>query len=70
MAETIKIEIYRQKNAEDFTAALADPDSRLETGSGAAATAAVAAAQEGEERSRGDRRTGGRWWWRWRSSVP
>ena len=44
MAETIKIEIYRQKNAEDFTAALADPDSRLETGSGAAATAAVAAA--------------------------
>ena len=44
MAETIKIEIYRQKNAEEFTAALADPDSRLETGSGAAATAAVASA--------------------------
>ena len=44
MAETIKIEIYRQKNAEDFTAVLADPDSRLETGSGAAATAAVASA--------------------------
>ena len=44
MAETIKIEIYRQKNAEEFTAALADPDSRLETGSGAAAAAAVASA--------------------------
>ena len=44
MAETIKIEIFRNKNADEFTAALADPDSRLETGSGAAATAAVAAA--------------------------
>lgn len=44
MAESIKIEIYRDKNTGDFTAALADPDSRLETGSGAAATAAVAAA--------------------------
>ncbi|MCR5577435.1 MAG: hypothetical protein K6F56_10540, partial [Oscillospiraceae bacterium] len=44
MAEAIKIEIYRDKNAGDFTAALADADSRLETGSGAAATAAVAAA--------------------------
>ena len=44
MAESIKIEIYRDKNAGDFTAALADPDSRLETGSGAAAAAALAAA--------------------------
>ena len=44
MAESIKIEIYRDKNAGDFTAALAEADSRLETGSGAAATAAVAAA--------------------------
>ena len=44
MAESIKIEIYREKNAGEFTAALADPDSRLETGSGTAMTAAVAAA--------------------------
>ncbi len=44
MAETIQIDIFRNKKAEEFTAALADPDSRLETGSGAAATAAVAAA--------------------------
>ncbi len=44
MAEGIKIEIYRQKNADEFTSALADPDGSLETGSGTAATAAVAAA--------------------------
>ena len=44
MAESIKIEIFRKKDAEDFTKALADPDSRAQTGSGAAMTAAVASA--------------------------
>ena len=44
MAEGIKIEIFRMKNAEDFTKSLADPASRMETGSGSAMTAAVAAA--------------------------
>ena len=44
MAESIKIEIFRKKDAEDFTKALADPDSRAQTGSGAAMTAAVSAA--------------------------
>ena len=44
MAEGLKIEIFRMKNAEDFTLALADPDSRAETGSGAAMAAAVSAA--------------------------
>ena len=42
MAESIKIEIFRKKDAEDFTLALADPESRAETGSGTAMTAAVA----------------------------
>ena len=37
MAESIKIEIFRKKDAEDFTKALADPDSRAQTGSGAVA---------------------------------
>ncbi len=44
MAESIKIEIFRKKDAEDFTKALADPESRAHTGSGAAMTAAVSAA--------------------------
>ncbi len=44
MAESIKIEIFRKKDAEEFTSALADPDSRAQTGSGAAMTAAVASA--------------------------
>ena len=44
MAESIKIEIFRKKDAEDFTKALADPESRAQTGSGAAMTAAVSAA--------------------------
>ena len=44
MAEKIAIEIYRKKDAEDFTAALADPESRMKLGSGAAMTAAVASA--------------------------
>ena len=44
MAESIKIEIYRKKDAEDFTKSLADPESRAQTGSGAAMTGAVSAA--------------------------
>ena len=44
MAESIKIEIFRKKDAEDFTRALSDPESRTAVGSGAAMTAAVAAA--------------------------
>lgn len=44
MAESIKIEIYRKKDAEDFTKALADPECRAETGSGAAMTAAASSA--------------------------
>ena len=44
MAESIKIEVFRKKDAEDFTKALADPDSRAQTGSSAAMTAAVASA--------------------------
>ena len=44
MAEGLKIEIFRMKNAEEFTASLADPQCRMETGSGAAMTAAVSAA--------------------------
>ena len=44
MAEGLKIEVFRTKNAEEFTSALADPSSRAETGSGAAMTAAVSAA--------------------------
>ena len=42
MADKLIIEIFREKNAEEFTKALAAPDSRLETGSAAAMTAAVA----------------------------
>ena len=44
MAESIKIEIFRKKEAEEFTLALADPESRAQTGSGTAMTAAVASA--------------------------
>ncbi|MCR5844213.1 MAG: cyclodeaminase/cyclohydrolase family protein [Oscillospiraceae bacterium] len=44
MAEPIKIEVFRQKNAGDFTTALSDADSRLDSGSGAAAAAALSAA--------------------------
>ena len=44
MAESIKIEIYRKKDAEDFTKSLTDPESRAQTGSGTAMTAAVSAA--------------------------
>ena len=44
MAEKLTIEIFRKKDAEDFTLALADPESRTAIGSGAAMTAAIAAA--------------------------
>ena len=44
MAEKPTIEIFRRKDAEDFTKALADADSRADVGSGTAMTAAVAAA--------------------------
>lgn len=42
MADKIVIEIFKDKNADEFTKSLAAPDSRLETGSAAAMTAAVA----------------------------
>ena len=44
MAEGIKIEIFRLKNADELTKSLADPESRLDSGSGAAMTAALSAA--------------------------
>ena len=44
MADGIKIEVFRMKNAEELTKALADPESRMDTGSGAAMTAALSAA--------------------------
>lgn len=44
MAEKILIEVYKTKNNDELTQILSDPDSRLETGSGAAITASVAAA--------------------------
>ena len=43
MAEAIRIEIFKQKNADELTKALSDPDSRMETGGAAAVTAALAA---------------------------
>ena len=36
MAEKLMIEIFRRMDAEDFTKALADPESRTAVGSGAA----------------------------------
>ena len=42
MAEGIKIEIFKLKNADELTRSLADPKSRMDTGSGAAMTAALA----------------------------
>lgn len=44
MADKIVIDIFKTKNAEDFTKALSDPDGKLEVGSAAAYTAACAAA--------------------------
>ena len=43
MAEPIKIEIFKLKNADELTKSLADPESRADTGSAAAMTAALAA---------------------------
>lgn len=44
MAEKIVIEIYKTKTADELTKLIADPDSRLDTGSAAAMDAATAAA--------------------------
>ena len=44
MAEKITIEVFKKKPMEELSQALADPDGKLETGSGAAAVASVAAA--------------------------
>ena len=44
MAEKIVIEVFKEKKAEDFTAALASPDCRAGAGSAAAYTAAMACA--------------------------
>lgn len=44
MADKLIIEVYKNKNAEDFTKALSTADSRLSIGSAAAYTAACAAA--------------------------
>ena len=44
MAEKIMIEIFKKKTMEELSRAVADPDSKLETGSGAAAVASVAGA--------------------------
>ena len=44
MAETaFKIDIFRKKTVEEFSSLLADPESRLDSGSAAASVAAVAA---------------------------
>ena len=43
MAGSIKIEIFKKKEAEEFTACLADPESRLDAGGGAAMCAALSA---------------------------
>ena len=44
MAEKILVEVFKKRTAEELSQALADPDSRLETGSGSAITASIAAA--------------------------
>ena len=44
MAEKILVEVFKKKTVEELSQALADPDSRLETGSGSAITASIAAA--------------------------
>ena len=44
MAEKIMIEVFKKKTMEELSQALADPDGKLETGSGAAAVASLAAA--------------------------
>ena len=42
MAEGIKIEVFKLKNADELTKALADPESRMDSGGAAALTAALA----------------------------
>ena len=44
MADKIVIEVYKTKSPDELTKLLADPESRLETGSGLALSASVAAA--------------------------
>jgi formiminotetrahydrofolate cyclodeaminase len=44
MAEGIKIEIFKLKNADELTKALADPEARIDTGSASAMNAALAMA--------------------------
>ena len=44
MAEGIKIEIFKLKNADELTKALTDPEARIDTGSAAAMNAALAMA--------------------------
>ncbi len=44
MAEKFIIEVYREKKADEITRLIADPDSKLETGSAAAASMAFAMA--------------------------
>lgn len=44
MADKIVIEVYKTKTPNELTKLIADPDSRLDTGSGAALEAAIAAA--------------------------
>ena len=44
MADKIIVEIYKTKITDELTKLIADPDSRLETGSGAAIAASIAAA--------------------------
>ena len=43
MAGSIKIEIFKKKDAEEFSACLADPESRLDAGGSAAMSAALSA---------------------------
>ncbi len=43
MAGTIKVEVFKKKDAEEFSACLADPESRLDAGGAAAMCAALAA---------------------------
>jgi len=44
MADKLVIDIFKKKNADEFTSNLADPDGKLEIGSASAQTAAYAAA--------------------------
>lgn len=44
MADKLMIEIFKRKNADEFTQSLADPAGKMQEGSAAAATAAMAAA--------------------------